>query len=297
MKTIGIYCFYSSKGIISKETIKQIIDFRNNLDYLILIINGKMENYEDIDCADRIIQRDNVGFDAGAYKDVLIMPEVKKMVQQSERLVLCNSTFFGPFNGFNEIFEDMGKKELDFWGINFFDNHFLRHIQSYFLVFNKRILMDEEFWKYWELKINATSKEIREVCFWFENGLFKMLSSKYKYGSYIKDLTYDIYKSPQKCLQMGLPIIKKKVFRKEMFNKEKILSCLKMILQSYDYSVDDILNEVQGEYGVEVSLAEIDNYNLLQDISSENYPVGSKSVEDLLNYVQSKQSVSIFGPP
>lgn len=78
MKTIGIYCFYSSKGIISKETIKQIIDFRNNLDYLILIINGKMENYEDIDCADRIIQRDNVGFDAGAYKDVLIMPEVKK---------------------------------------------------------------------------------------------------------------------------------------------------------------------------------------------------------------------------
>lgn len=223
MKSIGIYCFYSSKGIISKETIKQIIDFRNNIDYLILVINGKAENYEDIDCADRIIQRDNAGFDAGAYKDALFLPEVKKMVQESERLVLCNSTFFGPFNGFKEIFEDMEKKELDFWGINFFDNHFLKHIQSYFLVFNKRILMDEEFWRYWKFKINATSEEIREVCYWFENGLFKMLSSKYKYGSYIKDLTYDIYKSPQKCLQMGLPIIKKKYLERKCLIRKKYL--------------------------------------------------------------------------
>ncbi|MDO4804690.1 MAG: rhamnan synthesis F family protein, partial [Lachnospiraceae bacterium] len=77
-------------------------------------------------------------------------------------VILCNNTLFGPFYPLSEMFAEMEKKELDFWGITAFAGdpgdpfgtikygYIPEHVQSFFMVFEKRFLETDDFKSFWE---------------------------------------------------------------------------------------------------------------------------------------------------
>lgn len=293
-KRTAIYCYFSVKEKFYAEVVKQLRDLRNNVDYLIVVVNGKVSNIECLTDADKIFFRPNIGLDAGAYKYVIMMPEIREIISNSDELILCNSTFFGPFCGFKKIFDTMDKKNVDFWGINFFANGILKYIQSYFLVYEKKILNDKGFYKFFEDNINEYTNSWQSVCYWFEYSLFEYLQKTYKYDCFINDLNYDIYENSDICLEEGLPILKKKVFSM-YYNDYKIKTTLKLINKLYGYSLDNMLYEVYDEFGVNIKIKDIDNCLIPKKIVAEKYAMSKKSKEDMFLFCKKSCNLYIYG--
>lgn len=108
---------------------------------------------------DNIIYRENLGYDAGAYKDMLCDILGWDEVYKYDELILVNDSFFGPFFDLKKFFAEMQEKDCDYWGMTRSPGIILgttqygSHIQSYFLVFRSRVLHSKQFKQFWE-KIN-----------------------------------------------------------------------------------------------------------------------------------------------
>lgn len=295
LKRTAIYCFYSKTGKVYSETCRQIYDLRKNTGYLIIVINGDAETAECFNIADKIVRRPNRGLDAGAYRQIILDSEFRKVIEKSDELVLCNNTFFGPFCGFKKIFDEMENKDADFWGINIFENGVIRHIQSYFLVYRKKILKDKFFYSFFQDKIDENTTDYDEVCSWFENIFFEFLISKgYTYDCYVNNLRYKIYEYPQKCLERGLPVLKKKVFG-IAYKKECAMQALKYIKYKYDYPIDGILSEIENEYGLHMTEEEVESCKISEEDCPVEYPVSVKNWEQIEAFCSKSDNLYFYG--
>lgn len=160
MKRICIYLTYDSQNIVDKYIGYMLNELKKCCTYLIVVCNeleilqGKdiLEKFADI-----IFYRDNIGFDAGAFKDVLCNYIGWNKIYKYDELILVNDSFFGPFISLKNIFKEMDKKAVDFWGLtkhgeylrNGFD-YFPEHIQSFFIAIRYRLLHNTCFKDYWE---------------------------------------------------------------------------------------------------------------------------------------------------
>jgi len=163
MKRLGIYVIYDKDGIVDDYVTYFLGEFRRFTENLLIICNGKLgeegrkklENF-----TDGIIVRENRGFDIWGYKTGLDHYGWKRLEKYDE-VVLCNDTVIGPIYPFQEMFETMAGKDVDFWGItrhypeddNYFKTEFgymPEHIQSYFLVMRRTLVSSEALRDFWD---------------------------------------------------------------------------------------------------------------------------------------------------
>ena len=96
-------------------------------------------------CCHTVLERENTGFDVGAYRDAVLQIGLDMLLHYDE-VVLMNYTLAGPVGGVAAMFAAMdGRPELDFWGLT---RHYAmrshrfggakamvpEHIQSHFVV-------------------------------------------------------------------------------------------------------------------------------------------------------------------
>ena len=124
------------------------------LDELVIVVNGTIteatrrmfERY-----TEEIICRENIGLDAGGFRELLLERLSRPRWQNADELVLFNNTVFGPVQPLRPIFEKFTGASVDFWGITLYhDDDFPDHIQSYFLVFKNPVLQSAAFLSFWE---------------------------------------------------------------------------------------------------------------------------------------------------
>lgn len=119
MRRIGIFCLFSPSGEIDPLMVHTIKSMQEIVEYFIIVVNGSLNSIDKLrNYADEVVIRKNIGFDIGAYKDIILSPRYNSKIKGSDELVLCNSSFYGPFISFQEIFEKMEKSDSDFWGIS-----------------------------------------------------------------------------------------------------------------------------------------------------------------------------------
>lgn len=158
-----VYSFYDPDGVVDGYVIYFLEEIRKSCDYLIVISNGILPGTEKEklrQCANRVIERENSGFDIWGYKtglDYIGWDRVKRF----DEIVLCNNTLMGPVCPFSDMFSEMAQKDLDFWGIARhysipFDpfgcieyGYVPEHIQSYFMVFRESMFNSFDFQEYW----------------------------------------------------------------------------------------------------------------------------------------------------
>jgi lipopolysaccharide biosynthesis protein len=180
IKRLAIYFFYDKDGIVDDYVPYMLNDLKKNITELLIVCNGKLapEGREKLEkLTPNVFVRENKGFDVWAYKEAMEYYGWDKLKTLDE-LILMNCTIMGPLYPLKEMFDEMNRREVDFWGITVYHKididpfgkcefHYIPlHIQSHFIAIRKHILNSIEFKKYWESRPMITNYE-EAVC-WHE---------------------------------------------------------------------------------------------------------------------------------
>lgn len=202
------------------------------LDLLIVVINGPIQEQGLSvlkEYTNRIYIRENTGYDGGAYKDAILNLIPEHELQKYDELVLFNDTFYGPlFGSWKPIFKRFEEIETDFWGLSKWLPGFVympeysyipAHVQAYFLVIRKCMLINECFYTFWRQLVSPMS--YKEAVYNFEVGFSVYFRNhNFQYKTWIEVSGGDVYLKPGEAvyiahagdlvMQSGFPVIKKK---------------------------------------------------------------------------------------
>jgi lipopolysaccharide biosynthesis protein len=159
MKRLCIYVTYDFENIIDDYIGCVLKELRKVIDYLVVVCNYEyiakgVENVQPY--ADKIYYRENKGFDAGAYKDVLCRHLSWDEICKYDEMLLVNDSFYGFVYPIENMIHTMKKAGTDYWGITrapcgkLEDGYWYdTHIQSYFWAFRKNVLKSAWFRQFW----------------------------------------------------------------------------------------------------------------------------------------------------
>ncbi len=156
-------------------------------------------------------------YDFGSYQQGIEYIKEKIGLDQVEQLILCNNSCVAPFFEFNEFFDTMQAKKVDFWSASSNQTP-VAHLQSYFLVFNHNVINSSAFIDFfaniqeektrlevilkYEVRLTEKLEKAGFVCDAFVNGLkaeqSKALGFKHE----------DVTTYPCHLLQKKLPFVK-----------------------------------------------------------------------------------------
>lgn len=277
MKRLCIFCFFDREGIVDKSVEYLLDELRENSDRLLIVVNGSIQAYskKTLETYSKdVVVRENVGYDAGAYKFAMFKYLRIEEIRQYDELILCNDTFIGPFVPFKDIFDTMEKRKCDWWAINGVDWKFLPDIQSYFWVFNKSIIDDDSFFNYWNDNIDECTCYLEDVYAQFETGLFYYLTQieKKRYSVYVSKNNCSIYKSVSVSIKKyRIPLIKKKALKNFNTSRDDIMWALQYIYETKCYPIDNIIDYIQRFCGVIITKELIRDY-VVDESNIKEYP-------------------------
>lgn len=267
MKRLMIYFFFDKDGIVDAYVPYFLNKFKPYCEEICTVVNGsitdaskrKLKGYSSV-----VLERENIGFDSGAFKQAIEYYGFEKLKEYDE-LIVANFTMFGPIFSPKEIFDKMENSKCDFWGITkapatntvFANTKVNEHIQSNFLVYRKKLLSSNDFKEYWDTLRTATSyeeaiafHELRTTKFFEERG-YKSDSyiSLEKYLPEIKDKIY-YYPILQQIKEDRMPFIKRKIFFCEGKHfqykiKNGVTELLSYLETKTDYNLDLIIENIK----------------------------------------------------
>jgi rhamnosyltransferase len=216
MHRLALFHIFENDGTIKKYEeylLKEIISVSTDV---ITIVNGTLDEPSKekiLGTSSHLYLRENKGFDAMAYKEILVGLNLTIY----DEVFLINNSCFGPLYPLGEIFDRMAAKPCDFWGLLERTKNKRPYLQSNFLVFRQSVVGSgslENFFasmpylerysdvlQHFEFKITQwlCAKGFQSAAF-FDNDLFRD-RSEYINLTYAYELT-----------TMGFPFIKKAAF-------------------------------------------------------------------------------------
>ena len=176
MKRGVIFFFYDGQGIVDRYVPVLLSGMKECAKDIFIVVNGSLteagrEVLEKL--TPYVWQRENQGFDVGAYRYALQKIGWDRIGRYDE-LILMNHTIMGPVCSVKPMFDQMAEKDVDFWGLSMhygipFDPYGLTecgyiqsHMQSHFLVIRSSLSGQEDFRSYWEQlpKINSYGESV-----------------------------------------------------------------------------------------------------------------------------------------
>ena len=303
MKRLAVFSFFDIDGVVDAYIGILLQELKTVSSFLIVVVNGKLNKQGKeflMQYADRIVIRENVGHDGGAYADVCINHLGEERVLEYDEVVFINDTFFGPFIKLKDVFTAMENKECDFWGLNVFHNGFWSFIESYFLVFRRKIIQGRDLFIFCKNMLNGLAKDSRYSYLAFELGIYHDLINKgYKAGYYTDAQNTSVYFDPDICIaHYNLPILKKKSFSSDMYDEDKELYALRYIMEEFDYDVKLIIECVKRKYGISIQEEQLTNYDMSQ-CRKRKYglyvPETTVTDEEVLNFLNTEADIYIYG--
>lgn len=253
-RRLGVFVFYDAQGYVGDYIEYLLQDVKTQLQYLIVVCNGKLS--EDgkrtfAKYADEIIMRPNIGFDAWAYREIIKKIYDEGIVENYEELLLFNDTFFGPFYSFADIFSDMAKKDVDFWGISYHQSEYIpRHIQSYFMNFGPGILKSGNLYEFFD-NLNMDEHNVLSVIAHMEFVLTEYLEQAgFSWATYVeRNVGVRLYYYPHEFLANDkLPILKVKTFGLSSEIDPEIVKSVKYLRERNLYDINLIEKQIWHKF-------------------------------------------------
>lgn len=252
MKRLCIFSIFDPEGQVDEYIYYWLQEFRSVCDRIIVVSNGSLKKGHRLSqYSDNVIERENIGFDGGAYADVLTNHLSYEEIQKFDEIVLCNDTCYGPFVPMRDIFDKMDAQENDFWGIQYCDEGHAKWINSFFLVFRKRIIADKGWYKYFADRIDKKANNIAEAYGNFEMGLNLWIEEKgYVIGYYATPVEMHYMRSPDYFIEKySFPFLKKRAFCTEHYRENNLRRALALIRKS-GYDLNLILHNISRKYRI-----------------------------------------------
>ena len=297
MKRSVIAVVFDNNGIL-RDSVKYLINQLSCIsDYFVITVNGEIDDEEFLkERADKLIFRDNKGFDAGAIKAAYFNKEVNRRVKESDEVIFCNDTFWGPFIDMRKIFDQMSARpKCDFWGLNLSESFLLRFLQSYFLVFKRKVIESGVIDDILTGKIDEKSMDFNSILLNYERGLFEeLIDMGYSYDAYCvqNHHVFDAY--DLSIIKDKLPILKKKAFTPKYYDNRRTKNALKYIIDHYDYPIEIILRDLKDKHRISITREEIEHseYDVRNEKSVEKTTITKR---DLIDFVKESDALYIYG--
>jgi len=261
MKRLLILVHYNSCGDPSSHIQYTLEKMKSLFNRVVFVSNSPLSNEGGKKLKphiSKIIERENRGFDFGAWKDALLQ-EGWDSLSRYDNVTLMNDTCFGPLFDMEPIYKQMEESSADFWGIsnhksysrNILADGYLipEHIQSYFLFFKNNVVVSEAFRNFWE-KVEYLD-DVLLVIKKYETQLTRILNQAgFKYRALIdyRDVNNSNHTNiahihPDICIKKRSPFIKIKSFL--FFPHPQYLKQLISRVSDYDTRlIDDHLQQI-----------------------------------------------------
>lgn len=216
--------------------------------------------------ADKIFCRENRGYDAGGYKDMICTLLGWDIIYQYDELILMNDSFLGPFYDMGRYFDQMEDVTCDFWGmtrefpgyLKSMDYNYSSHVHSYFLVFRKRCFNSVHFREFWEKFVYPQS--FAETVLYFEIKINEYMQEKGYISMALTDIwgmkfkrnenPYYLY-SWELISDNGLPVLKKKCLLIRNAGFANTLKAIEFIVANRLYPAKWIWELIDGQFHID----------------------------------------------
>lgn len=301
VKRLGIFVFYDAHGIVDQYIKWLLQDLMTSLTELIVVINGEIgpdgaDFFGSI--ASDVIVRKNEGFDGGAYADVVCNYLGQLGLSKYDEVVFVNDTYYGPFVPFQHIFKAMENESSDFWGLSRLDMGIFSLIDSYMMVFKRRIIESGDlvaFFRGIEGKIN----DYYEACAYFEIGLlshFKDLG--YQFSTYMKPRTFNIFyeilmEDNLDFSSRSDPVLKRKAFSNGFLSDDQCIFLLWRISAHSVYDIDLITENVARIYNRHFDMKYLNN--AVEMPEDPYFDTCNVSHSELAGFLAANDDIYIYG--
>jgi len=222
-KRLCIFAAYCPDGKISNAQLVYLKGLRKVCDNILFVADStifpqEVEKIKDIVCYCNFDR--HRGFDFFSYKKGFEYAKSHGLLDGAEELIFCNDSCYAPVTDFGFMFDEMNKKECDFWGITSYYKKYKypRHIQSYFYVFKDCVFNSSAFMKFIE-KIKV-QRNIRQVIKKYELKLSGYLEKNgFRSATFVPDSISEIPPETNKTFypltlleKYSVPLLKVKVF-------------------------------------------------------------------------------------
>lgn len=187
---IAVFAHYDENNQIKSYVLYYLQALRQVCDEIIFITTSCLSNIElsevSLLCSN-VISRENIGHDFYSYKvGINTIGDLSKV----EQLILCNDSCYGPIFDLKPMFQRMNDSKADFWGISAVSRPQL-HIQSYFLVFNHKVIQSAIFKNFWSQVKVLNNKD--KIITGYEVGLSqRLMSAKFSWQTFIPHTEYKL---------------------------------------------------------------------------------------------------------
>jgi Lipopolysaccharide biosynthesis protein len=183
VKRLCLFAHFDKDNIVDEYVLFYLRDIRKVADKVVFVSTSSL-NSETIsrlkNICDSVIIRKNEGYDFASWQTALKSETLKDF----DELILCNDSVYGPLFPLEQVFSEMEGEKCDFWGMT--GNYDIAyHVQSYFLVFRKTILVSSVFQKFWEsMEIQLSKDKVIKLC---EIGISQtLLNAGFKASTYVR---------------------------------------------------------------------------------------------------------------
>ena len=299
-KRVLVYVIYESQSRLQTYKLHFLKALSKLSDEVLVVVNGSLpaDDISTLSQFGEVKCRGNEGYDTAAFKFGIESIGHEKLSTFDE-LLLVNDTNVGPLSDLSVVFEKMAERKLDFWGISYGEPqpdftgfnpyHTIPvHLQSYFLVIEKSLLKQPEFFNYWQ---NLTDTNSRDKAI----GKHETVFTKYfedlgfKHGA-VSDNNHDsaMYIHPLAMIQdFGVPLVKYTAFANDSDDKfawqglkrqTEVPALLTYINEKTDYPmsiIDGIMADVKNKEvtphilvidGVENAIPQCTRYRVLNKV-------------------------------
>ena len=200
MKRAAVFAHYDKDNLIDDYVVYYVKALSEICEKVILVscVDLPAEEKEKLTgIADHIIAEQHNEYDFGSYKRGFLYLHDNNLLQDIDSLIFANDSCYGPLFSLKNVFTEMDSRHADFWGItkNRFGMAFAEpknivcvrpHIQSYFLVFSRKVFNSECFVEFMKNIRAETTKDA--IVIKYEIGLSELLiQNGFSSDVYIKD--------------------------------------------------------------------------------------------------------------
>lgn len=250
-KRVAVFASFSAEGVVEDYVKIYLTALSKVCDHVVFVVDN------DLTLADQeylgqtvshVIAGRHGEYDFGSYKRGIEYARTNGLLDGAAELVLCNDSCYGPFQDLGDFIAKMELKNLDFWGITQ-NSQFGDHIQSYFIVFKRRMFTDLRFVRFFE---SVSAKDhVSKVVLTYEVPMTRHFADMgFSWGTLIDNETPG-YTETQKIkpnittrplfkLDAGSPFIKVKAFKTGFCNHEGMERSLKRVRET-DRSIHDAI--------------------------------------------------------
>ena len=329
-----VYVIFESEARLQEYKLRFLQALAPLVDDVIVVVNGQLHD-DDINTLGvygKVLTRDNEGYDTAAFREG-IFAFGKDKLKDYDQLLLVNDTNIGPMRDLSQVFQEMADKQLDFWGISFGEEqedvtkenpygYIPKHLQSYFLVIEKLMLNDDDFYEYWTHLTDTDSRD--KAIGRHETRFTKHFADLgYRFDAVVQEYEDSaMYIHPLKMLKAGSPLVKYtalKNYDEDQFlwqgldRDSEVPDLLDFVAEKTDYPVsilEDIVNKFKAvprdQYillidGVENIIPQCTRYRVLnkaEQLRKHGFAVKVVNLSDFqLSMAQNASHIIIYRSP